>query len=155
MPGQTTVGGESNGINFGPGYSGRSDGWIQERIDLTPYAGQQVQIRFEYVTDDGPLRPGFLLDDIEIPELGYRHGAEPDNGGWLADGFLRQANILPQEWSLQLLRPGDGETAVARLQLNPDNSGRWQIDLGPDETAVLAISGLTEVRPKWPIIGCA
>ena len=143
LPGQATGAGETNGINLGPGYSGRSDGWIQERIDLTPYAGQQVQIRFEYVTDDGPLRPGFLLDDIEIPELGYRYDAEPGNGGWLADGFLRQANILPQEWLLQLITRRGEQTAVERLQLNPDNSGRWIVELGPDETAALAISGLT------------
>jgi hypothetical protein len=110
---------------------------------LTPYTGGEVEIRFQYVTDDGPLRPGFLLDDIEIPELGYRHDAESGDGGWVAGGFLRQANILPQEWLVQLLRPGAGESAVQRLPLNPDNSGRWTITLGLGESAALAISGLT------------
>ena len=153
LPGQTTVDGGSNGPNFGQGYTGRSGGWVQERIDLTPYAGRKVKIRFEYVTDDGPLRPGFLLDDIEIPELGYDHDAESGDGGWVAAGFLRQANILPQEWLVQLLRPGDGEAAVERLPLNPDNSGRWTVTLEPGETTALAISGLTrgtaELAEYW------
>ncbi len=143
LPGQTTVDGDSNGLSFGHGYTGRSDGWIQERIDLTSYAGENVKIRFEYVTDDGPLRPGFLLDDIEIPELNYRHDAESGDGGWAAGGFLRQANILPQEWLVQLLRPEAGEHAVERLPLNQDNSGRWTVTLAPGETAALAISGQT------------
>ena len=41
------------GIGFGPGYTGRSDGWQQDTVDLTPYAGAEVLIRFEYVTDEG------------------------------------------------------------------------------------------------------
>jgi hypothetical protein len=143
LPGQTTSTGHMMGVELGPGYTGRSDGWIQERIDLTPYAGQIVQLRFEYVTDDGPVRPGFLLDDIEIPELGYHHNAETDDGGWLANGFVRQANILPQEWLLQLITTHDDPAPVERLTLDPDKSGRWQIDLATGETAVLAISGLT------------
>jgi hypothetical protein len=100
-------------------------------------------VRFEYVTDDGPIGPGFLLDDIAIPELGYRHDAEADDGGWSAKGFLRQANILPQAWLLQsIIRHGDG-VSVERLLLNSDNSGRWEVDLGSGETAVLIITGIT------------
>ena len=32
-------------------YTGRQQTWIQESIDLSPYAGHVIQIRFEYVTD--------------------------------------------------------------------------------------------------------
>jgi immune inhibitor A len=143
LPGQTTSAGPRLGVVLGPGYTGRSDGWVQERIDLTPYAGQQLQVRFEYVTDDGPIRPGFLLDDIEIPELGYRHDAEADDGGWSADGFLRLANSLPQEWLLQLITQRGDRVAVERLALDSENRGRWNVSLGPGETAVLVIAGLT------------
>lgn len=143
LPGQSTSAGSKVGVDLGPGYSGRSDGWLQERTDLTPFAGQKVQVRFEYVTDDGPIRPGFLLDDIEVPELGYRHDAESDDGGWLADGFLRLANGLPQEWLLQLISQRGDQVAVERLAPSAEGRGHWTVSLGPGETAVLAISGLT------------
>lgn len=67
---------DPNGDNYGNGFTGLSNGWIQEKMDLTPYAGQQIQIRFEYLTDDGPVYTGFFLDDIEIPQLDYREDAE-------------------------------------------------------------------------------
>ncbi len=143
LPGQTTTAEAGMGVDLGPGYNGRSAGWVQERIDLTPFAGQKVQLRFEYVTDDGPLRAGWLLDDVEVPELRYRHDAEADDGGWSAAGFLRLANSLPQEWLLQLISHRGGQVAVERLALDSGPGGRWKVSLEPGETAVLAISGLT------------
>ncbi len=68
LPGQTTTHDDPNVVNYGNGFTGLSNGWIQEKIDLTPYGGQQVQIRFKYLTDDGPVYAGIFLDDIEIPE---------------------------------------------------------------------------------------
>jgi hypothetical protein len=145
LPGQTTTDYDPNGTNYGHGYTGVSNGWIQEKIDLTPYVGQDVQLRFEYLTDGGPTHAGLFLDDIEIPELGYRHDAESDDGGWAARGFIRTANVLPQEWLLQLVRQGRDRTTVERLQLNPDNTGRWAVELGSSERAILAVSGRTRV----------
>jgi hypothetical protein len=100
-------------------------------------------VRFEYVTDDGPIGPGILLDDIAIPELGYRHDAESDDGGWLADGFLRLANSLPQAWSLQLIVQRGDQVAVERLVVGGEGHGRWTVSLGSDETVALVISGVT------------
>jgi hypothetical protein len=148
LPGQTTTDYNPNGANYGHGYTGISNGWIQEKIDLAPYAGQKVQIRFEDLTDDGPTHAGLFLDDIEIPELDYRHDAESSDGGWVARGFIRTANVLPQEWLLQLVRQEHDQTTVERLQLNPDNTERYAIDLGPNEKAVLVVSGRTRVTSE-------
>ena len=48
------------GNSFGPGYTGASDGWIEETVDLSAYAGEKILLRFHYITDDslnwcGPL----------------------------------------------------------------------------------------------------
>lgn len=143
LPAQNTTTSDPNGFNYGHGYTGASNGWIQQKIDLASFVGQNVKIRFEYLTDDGPGNPGFFVDDIEIPELGYRYDSETEDGGWLANGFMRSAGFLPQEWLIQLLIHGEEDTSIERLQLNPDNTGSWVIDLRPDETAVIIISGLT------------
>jgi len=97
-----------NGNSFGWGYTGQSDGgskaeWIQETVDLTPYAGKRVLVRFEYITDDAVNRPGFALDDVSVPEIGYFSDFEADGGGWEAAGFARHANVLPQRWLVQLV----------------------------------------------------
>ncbi len=62
LPGQTTTNHDPNGANYGNGYTGFSGGWIQEVIDLTPYVGQKVWVRFEYLTDAGVTHAGFFLD---------------------------------------------------------------------------------------------
>jgi immune inhibitor A len=142
-----------NGNSFGWAYTGRSGGgaaaeWIQERIDLSPYAGQEVVVRFEYITDDAVNRPGLVLDDIAIPEIDYTSDFEKDADGWEPAGFIRHANVLPQRWLVQLILFGR-ETTVERLELNEDQTGGWLIPLeGRTDRAVITISGLAPVTTE-------
>lgn len=148
LAGQRTSNKNPNGANYGNGYTGSSGGWTQERIDLQPFAGQRVQIRFEYLTDDGPVSAGMLIDDIEIPELAYRHGAESGDGGWTGRGFSRCAALLPQEWLLQMIIQRQQQTRVERLQLEQDRLGRWTIDLDTSQTGILIVSGRTRMTAE-------
>jgi hypothetical protein len=148
LPGQTTTNTDPTGANYGNGYTATSDDWIQEKIDLTSYAGQKVQVRFEYLTDAGVTHAGMFLDDIEIPELGYRYDAESGDEGWAAQGFMRNANVTPQRWLLQLVTQKSGKTTIERLPLNPDNSGRWVVSLNSGDKAYLIVSGLTRVTTE-------
>ncbi len=142
-----------NGNSFGWGYTGRSGGgskaeWIQEKVDLTPYAGQKILVRFEYITDDAVNRPGFALDDVAVPEIGYFSDFEADGGGWEAAGFVRHANVLPQRWLVQLVLFGP-QTTVQRLTLNPDQTGEWEIPLGGGvERAVVVVSAYAPVTTE-------
>ena len=65
-----------NGTSFGPGITGGSTGWVEDSVDLTPYAGSEVLIRFEYVTDDAVNGRGLCLDDFAIDEIGWADDAE-------------------------------------------------------------------------------
>ena len=142
-----------NGNSFGWAYTGRSGGgeraeWIQERVDLSAYTGQEVLIRFEYITDDAVNRPGFVLDDIAIPEIGYFGDFEEDEDGWEPAGFIRHVNVLPQHWLVQLILFGP-ETTVQRLELNEDRTGEWVIPLdSTTDRAVITISGLAPVTTE-------
>ena len=136
-----------NGNSFGWGYTGQSGGWIQEEVDLSPYAGQQVLIRFEYVTDDALNRPGLVLDDIAIPEIGYFSDVETADG-WDAQGWIRHANVLPQRWLIQLITYGP-EIEVERLTLTDHLTGSWEIPLGREtDKAIVAISAIAPVTTE-------
>jgi len=132
------------GESYGPAYTGASGGWVEEAIDLAAYAGRRVAIRFAYITDDAVNHDGFCLDDLRIPEVGYAHDAESDDGGWVAEGFVRIDNALPQRFLAQLITLGD-ETRVRRLELGADNRAAWTVaGFGQEvERAVLVLSGLT------------
>jgi len=142
-----------NGNSFGWAYTGSSGGgaapeWIQERVDLSAYAGQEILVCFEYITDDAVNRPGFILEDVAIPEIGYFSDFEEDRGGWEPAGFIRHANVLPQRWLVQLILFGP-ETKVQRLELNEDQAGEWVIPLEErTDRAVVTISGLAPVTTE-------
>lgn len=144
---------DPNGNSFGCAYTDRSGAgvepeWIHQQVDLSAYIGQEVLIRFEYVTDDAINRPGFALDDVAIPEMGYASDFEADDGGWQAAGFMRHANVLPQRWLVQLGLFGP-ETTVRRLELDQDRMGEWVIPLdGDTDRAVIAVSGLAPVTTE-------
>ncbi|HEX9595697.1 MAG TPA: hypothetical protein VF982_02365 [Anaerolineales bacterium] len=133
------------GSNYGFGYTGLSGGgpqWILESVDLSDYAGQEVLIRFEYVTDAAVNGEGLLVDDIAIEELGYFEDFEQGDGGWLADGFARVQNVLPQTFRLALISFGD-ETSVQIIEVSDTNQVDIPLDLNKLDEAVLVVTGTT------------
>jgi len=155
LPGRYSTTKNAVGNNLGNGWTGKSGGdpaqWVEEKVDLTPYAGQTILLRFEYVTDDAVNRPGFCLDDVAIPELGYSDDAESD-GGWQANGFMRSNNTVPQRYAVQVITFGD-QTTVTPLPLDEWQRGSLTIAGwgGQVKRAILAISALapstTELAP--------
>ena len=113
------------GNSFGPGYTGRSHGWLEESVDLTGYAGHDAILRFQYVTDDAINGMGLCFDDISVPEIGFFDGGEED-AGWEAEGFLRIDNQVPQEYIVQVIEMGDG-TRVTEMRLDEENHGELLI----------------------------
>ncbi len=47
-------------------FTGNSSGWKQIQVDLSAYAGKQVEFYISYATDWGTQNLGFFLDDIEL-----------------------------------------------------------------------------------------
>ncbi len=133
---------DPTGNSFGWAYNGESGGWIEESLDLSAYAGQEVTIRFEYVTDLAVNGEGFLLDDVSVPVIGYFSDFESDDGGWEAAGFARIQNALPQTFSLALILKGDGGTRVEYLPLAADQTAEIPLSLGGEvDEAILVVTG--------------
>jgi hypothetical protein len=144
-----------NGGSYGPALNGLSGlgsrpRWVKQSFDLTPHAGQTVLIRFEVITDEALNHPGLCLDDISIPELGYRYDVENGDDGWQAKGWLRVTGNIPQEFQVQLISFGQ-DTRVERMALNERMGGRLQVrGLGREvDRAVLVVSAIAPATTEW------
>lgn len=138
-----------------PAYTGTSGNgatpsWVRDEVDLTPYAGGEVLIRFEYATDLYEGRLGLAIDNVEIAELGYLDGAE-DPGGWMLDGFIRTDNRFSQPWVLRLIQPGAPEPVVDV----PVDAGRATAtvdgDLGPATVAIVAAAPGVGTKAEYTV----
>jgi hypothetical protein len=118
------------GLAYGPTYTGKSGGgdspaWVEESIDLSPFAGQKMLLRFEYITDEGINLDGWAIDDIAIPELAFFDDGEQD-GAWQAQGFQRLTAPLPQRFIVRVIEMG-GTTSVQPLPLDAANRGEVRL----------------------------
>ncbi len=139
-PSCTTI--DPSGNSFGCGYNGTSNGWILEAVDLSAYAGQKVNLRFEYITDAALNGEGFLVDNISVEAIGYFTDLENDNGGWIPDGFARISNELPQTFRVSLIT-FDGTTTVLPLTISETNTASIELSLDSTDEVILVISGTT------------
>jgi len=161
LPGGYTTTENPSGNSYGAGYTGLSSPggdssagaeWIQETLDLSPFAGKEILIRFEYLTDEAVNHAGLCVDDIRVPELGYSYDGEAGDDGWISQGFMRMDNTLPQHFIVQLIRLAEplpssaqGEVIIERLSLPDGHSGTWTIrDFDQSVSkVVLVISAVT------------
>lgn len=141
---RTPSGTSSNpmGNNYGYAYTGVSDGWIEETVDLSTYAGQEILLRFEYITDAALNGEGLLVDDIAIPALEYFEDFEQGDGGWQADGFARVQNVLPQTFRLALITYGD-QVTVTHYVLDGAHSVDIPLDFDAADEVTLVVMGST------------
>ena len=129
------------GASFGVGYTGDSGGWIDESVDLTGYAGQEVQLRFQYVTDDAIDGSGLCVRGVSIPEL----GVSMDRYGWNAEGFVLTDNNVKQDYIVQVIEAGQ-VNRVTQMRLDESNSGSVVI-AAPAESEKLVVA-VAAVAPK-------
>ena len=80
-----------------PFLDGVNEEWTPYTWDLSPFAGQQVQLRFRYATDGGVHFAGAFLDDIVVAGASttvFSDDVESGENGWVADGFTRMSGTL-------------------------------------------------------------
>ncbi len=132
-----------NGASFGWSYTGLSDGWVQESVDLSRFAGQMVSVRFEYLTDSSVNGEGFFLDDVRIPAIGYFSDFENEDPGWQAAGFARISNTIPQTYRLALITRTTSQTTVQNITLAADQSADIPLNIGQEgiQDVILVVTG--------------
>jgi hypothetical protein len=132
-----------HGTAYGVGYTGSSEGWVGQQIDLSQFAGQQILVRFEYVTDDATLQQGFLLDDVGIPEIGYFNDFEQPDDSWVTEGWALIDNQIQQHFALHVIEILNDDTVrVERLLVGGSGeaqSGQWELGMGSEVQAVVVM----------------
>jgi len=78
--------------------TGRSAGWQQWNLDLSAYAGQQVQVSISYVSDWGTQGIGVFLDDVTVSD-GVTESFESDLGQWTVAGPPPGSQINGNDWT--------------------------------------------------------
>lgn len=122
-------------------YTGQSEGWLHERIDLTPYAGQEILVRFSYVTDPILTFGGLALDNISVPQIGFYDSVEVGESGWTAEGFVRTTPTLPQAWHLQLITFSGGVPTVTLLEMDEEQRVSHRLEMRESgEEAILIVA---------------
>ncbi|MCA9909800.1 MAG: immune inhibitor A, partial [Anaerolineae bacterium] len=131
-------------VAYGTGYTGQSMGWQRETISLDAYAGHEISLRFSVITDDAVTRPGMALDDVTIPELGYRSDFERDAGGWNSEGWVWVENVLPQQMWVQAIQFTTNGPVITRWLANA--SAQWSLPLESEvDAVVIALSPFAPV----------
>ncbi|WP_418956395.1 M14 family zinc carboxypeptidase [Streptomyces tritici] len=70
-------------------FTGASNGWQQASIDLSAYAGKQVELSISYISDPGTNEMGAFVDDTRLVVGGADTGAEgfeTSLGAWTVPG---------------------------------------------------------------------
>ncbi|WP_431878686.1 immune inhibitor A domain-containing protein [Micromonospora marina] len=79
-------------VDFGNkkyGLTGSTDGWRHDYVDLSSYAGQTVQVRLRYATDEAFQERGWFADDFSVTGGGattWSDDVESGAAGWTQTG---------------------------------------------------------------------
>ncbi|TMU86061.1 M6 family metalloprotease domain-containing protein [Bacillus sp. BHET2] len=80
IPGNLTTDTNPNDQNPGHGITGKSNGWVDASFDLSQYAGKDVQVKVNYLTDGAAVNPGLYVDDIKVVADGNEVFADDAEG---------------------------------------------------------------------------
>ena len=132
------------GNGFGPGYTGASGGWLRESVDLSTFAGEDLWVRFQYVTDDAINASGACFRDLSISFGNASVGIAADDRGWEAQGFVFTNNVVRQGFQVQLITTGE-VPQVRQVPLDINNAGKLTVQPPEDgEKLIVAVGSMAE-----------
>ena len=124
------------------GFTGRSNIWRHERIDLSQFTPGRIFVSFELMSSLGTKYRGLAIDDVRIDALNYQEGFETPDDTWRAEGWIRSDNRLPNNIWLQALQETRDGLHLSRALLT--GNGELTVDLMPGVSNVtVALSPMT------------
>ena len=129
---------------FGPGYTGSSDGWLEESVSLDKWTGQEILLRFQYITDAALHDHGLCLRHLQV--TGPSEQAVLVE--WHPNGFAWTNNLVRQYFMVQVIYEGKGNAANRVLQLELDNSNLGNMTLHPAPEARRVVVAVQSMAPS-------
>jgi hypothetical protein len=132
-----------NGTNMAEGYTGSSCTsankaqacWLNEQIDLSRYAGKQILVRFEQVTDDEYNGQGLAVAHVQVPAIGFDGDAVAS--GWQAAGWVRAINTLAEHWIVQAIVYRTSGISVTPMSVDASGHGTLRVPAGATRVVVV------------------
>jgi hypothetical protein len=85
-------------------FTGSSGGYYPETMDLSAFAGHNIDLYFTYWTDPYTLGRGWYIDDIQIPEIGFSDDVESGANGWTVNaGWYITSGVLENDFKVNLI----------------------------------------------------
>ena len=84
-------------------FTGSSGGWVPVSMDLTPFAGDDIDLYFTIWQDGAFTLDNMYVDDISIPELGFFDDVEAGEDGWTTTGWIRTDGIVANGFGTTVL----------------------------------------------------
>ncbi len=147
------------GINGAPAYTGSVSDWTLETIDLTPYAGNDVLLRFRYITDSYYAENGWFVDDISIEEIGFFDDVSSGNTTWESAGWLRNVlgldegvNAVPIYIDFTIPEDYVPDNATQKLMVTkiPGTEQGYNPSYGSVESVIVNFPPLIRIEPPTP-----
>ncbi|MDF2520331.1 MAG: peptidase, partial [Clostridia bacterium] len=105
-----------------PGFTGTNGQWTAEAFDLSAYAGKEILVNFNYMTDWGSNEEGWFIDNIAIPEIGYANDCTSLDSFMSIDeinkNYVEYALVFINQKSLGV---GSNESNYNVLNIDPMN----------------------------------
>ncbi|WP_030453083.1 immune inhibitor A domain-containing protein [Herbidospora cretacea] len=128
---------------LGPSLNGTTSGFEPHTFDLSAYAGQNVLLGFQYVSDGGVNEGGLYLDDITVG------GTVVSDGSSLEpfDSFTEIKPTAVHNWNVRLVGLDEKHKVAAQVEFNGKgtiNLNRLELLLARPFTKIVAIVAYDE-----------
>jgi len=144
LPASTTRDRNPYNRAYGVGFTGQSFGWVEQTVSLDDYAGQEILLRFEVITDAASIRHGMAIDDVRIDAIGYSDSFEDNISAWIAEGWIHTDNRIPQRTWVQVAQV-NGQNVTLSRWLTDTTEEAWTIPLNDEVDMVLvAVSPIAQ-----------
>ena len=88
-------------------FTGFSGDWMPISMDLTPFAGHDIDLYFTLWQDGAYTEQMMYVDDISITEIGFFDDVEAGEGDWASTGWYIFDGIFENGWDVTVIRVQD------------------------------------------------